>query len=80
MRTLNAALIIVLGLLSGSGKAVAQNDARVEPERVHLRFSGILGQSQPTGHPPLPFVGSTGLAIDEQNHMWTARGSARLCR
>ncbi len=43
-------------------------------QRVELRLSGILGQSQVPGSEPCPFVGSSGLAIDQSGRLWTAYG------
>jgi hypothetical protein len=41
---------------------------------VRFTLSGVLGQSQPTGTAPLPFIGSIGLAIDTAGKMWTSPG------
>ncbi len=39
-----------------------------------LKFSGVLGQSQLVGEEPLPFVGASGVVVDEQNRLWVGAG------
>ena len=53
-----------------SGEA-AKADAST-PESPLARFSGVIGQSQPLGTPPLPFLGAYGVAVDRQGIVWTA--------
>jgi hypothetical protein len=43
-------------------------------EKVELRLSGVMGQSQVSGSEPCPFVGSSGLAIDQSGRLWTDYG------
>lgn len=38
-----------------------------------LRFSGVLGQSQPVNQKPIEFMGVSGVAFDAHGNMWVAR-------
>ena len=41
-----------------------------------LKFDGVLGQSQPDGAVPLPFIGANGVMADKQGNLWTATGTS----
>ncbi|MFZ2655922.1 MAG: hypothetical protein WAX69_13410, partial [Victivallales bacterium] len=43
-------------------------------DTARIKFSGILGQSQPEGMEPLPFIGASGVAMDRKGNLWTADG------
>ncbi len=45
-----------------------------------LRFSGVLGQSQPPEAEPLTAIGANGLACDLEGALWTFADDGRLCR
>jgi hypothetical protein len=42
---------------------------------VQWRFSGILGQSQPPGRKPFPFIGSEGVVADAEGALWSGSGN-----
>lgn len=42
-----------------------------------LRFSGVLGQSQPADSQPLPMLGSVGVVCDTQGQLWTSGSYSR---
>lgn len=50
--------------------------ARVLPQEnpVQIRYSGVLGQSQPEGTEPLPFIGASGVLRDKAGNLWAACG------
>ncbi|MFZ2656596.1 MAG: hypothetical protein WAX69_16805 [Victivallales bacterium] len=54
--------------------------AAVSPNAAELRFSGILGQSQPPNEKPFPSVGAQACAVDGAGRIWVAPGGASLLR
>ncbi len=43
-----------------------------------LEYSGVLGQSQPPGLPPLPFIGPSGVAVTADGGLWVISGNLLL--
>jgi len=64
-------LIILLGILS-SGFAWP---AWAGEFSVQCRFSGILGQSQPSDRKPFPLIGSEGVVADAEGALWSGSGN-----
>ena len=49
--------------------------ARPALAQSSLTFDGSLGQSQPAGAEPVPFIVASGAAFDPSGCLWTADGS-----
>lgn len=60
-------LFFCAGVFLFAGSLFSEDNARI-------KLSGIMGQSQPEGQEPLPFIGTGGIMIDKQGTLWTAIG------
>ena len=70
----NRLRLATVGLLS----LVALLPAVVAEPSLHLRLSGVIGQSQPAATEPYPEIHCQGVAMDDAGRLWTAPSGKML--
>ncbi|MBN1557866.1 MAG: hypothetical protein JW951_06945, partial [Lentisphaerae bacterium] len=73
-RPLRFASVVGLTVLLLVGPAAWLYGGEQSEGRARLRYSGVLGQSQPPGARPAGFTSAAGVAVDRQNRLWTCWG------